>query len=442
VTTEAPSLSLAFNLPPEQAVEYFRAKGMRITSKALDMAAAAHAKSFTVAGVLKAEVLEDIRAALDGAMAEGKTYEQFLKELRPKLQSKGWWGIPHDPETGEVLKGRAMTPRRLRTVYQTNLQSAFMAGRYKAQLENSDQRPYWQYVAVMDNRTRPAHRSLNGRVFRYDDEAWSSLYPPNGYNCRCRVRALSQGDFESEGISLSKGTGRMETNEVNLGGKRGKVSVTGYREPGSNTLFSPDPGFDHNPGQGAFGLDVELARKVQAMKSPEIRSQVWQGLNNSAERLAAYNRWVDNHLGADARPGHSAQVVGFIDDAIAGFMERQMPEAFPVRVVAINEKRLAHAASAKHQEAGIALTQDQYLALPGIVSKPDAVYFDLKHRHFALVRELEDGVIYAALEVDDNLKQVGRLDALVNAYRLKNTAEGAGRLQDANRYIKMGESGR
>jgi len=442
VTTEAPSLSLAFNLPPERSVEYFRAKGMRITSKARDMDAAAHARSFTVAGVLKAEVLEDIRAALDGAMAEGKSYEQFLKELRPKLLTKGWWGIPHDPATGEVLKGRAMTPRRLRTVYQTNLQGSFMAGRYVAQLENSDQRPYWKYVAVLDHRTRPRHRALAGRVFRYDDPIWRYIYPPNGYNCRCRVVALSQADFEADGGLLSKGGEFLETRNIPVGNKGKTVPVTGYKDPGTGEWFGPDVGFDHNPGQGAFGLDVELARKVQAMKSPEIRSQVWQGLNNSAERLAAYNRWVDSHLGADARPGHSAQVVGFIDDAIANFMEQQLPEVTPIRVVAINEKRLAHAASAKHRGAGIALTQDQYLALPGIVSKPDAVYFDLKHRHFALVRELEDGVIYAALEVDDNLKQVGRLDALVNAYRLKNTAEGAGRLQDANRYIKMGESGR
>nr|WP_255680834.1 phage minor head protein [Azonexus sp. R2A61] len=403
------------------------------------MEAAAHARSATVAGVLKAEVLEDIVGALDEALAEGKTYQQFLQKLQPKLKARGWWGkVPADPETGEVQSGRSMTPHRLRHVYQMNLQSSYMAGRNKAQLENADQRPYWQYVAVMDHRTRPAHRSLNGRTFRYDDPAWGALYPPNGHKCRCRVKALSSADFEAEGVVLSRGEGRMETNEIDLGGKRGKVSVTGYRDPGTNTLFAPDPGFDHSPGRGAYGLDIELARKVQAMKRPEIRSQVWQGLNGSPERLADYHGWMNRVLDA-GRAGSSAQVVGFVDDRVASFMAAQRPEVEPVRVLAINEKRLLHADSVRHQADGIALTRDQYAMLPGVLAKPDAVYFDTLHRNFVYVRQLaDDGVIYVAVDVAYNVKKVGVIDALVNAYRLPGTAEGAGRLA-SERYLRMGK---
>lgn len=436
---DSASLALAFNLPPERAVEYFRAKGLRVTSGWRDIEAAAHAKAFTVAGVLKADALQDIRGALDTAITSGKTYQQFVQELKPKLRARGWWGEkPADPETGEVQPGRGMTPHRLRTVYQTNLQSAYMAGRYKAQLEDADRRPYWEYVAVMDHRTRPAHRSLNGRVFRYDDPAWSALYPPNGYNCRCRVRALSQADFDAEGIALSKGDGQMETIDVDLGGKRGKVSVTGYRDPGTGQRFAPDPGFDHNPGRGAYGLDVELARKVQAMKSPEIRSQVWQGLNGSPERLADYHGWTNRVLDA-GRAGSSAQVLGFVDDGVAGFMQALRPEREPVRVLAISEKRLLHADSARHQAEGIALTRDQYAMLPGVVAKPDAVYFDTVRANFVYVRQLaDDGVIYLAVDAADKVKKVGVIDALVNAYRLPGTKEGAGRLA-TDRYVRMVE---
>ncbi len=179
-----PNLSLAFNLPPEQAVKYFESKGMAITWGWRDMAAAAHARAFTVAGVTKLDVLEDIRTELQRAMNEGRTYADFKRDLIPLLQKKGWWGklAQTDMETGE-MHGKGLTPRRLETIFRTNLQSSYMAGRYQAQLADVDNRPWWMYVAIMDNRTRPQHSSLNGRVFRYDDPFWQKFYPPNGYNC-------------------------------------------------------------------------------------------------------------------------------------------------------------------------------------------------------------------------------------------------------------------
>jgi SPP1 gp7 family putative phage head morphogenesis protein len=44
-----------------------------------------------------------------------------------------------------------------------------------------------QYRAVLDDRTRSEHAALNGLTARADDPVWSTIYPPNGWNCRCEV---------------------------------------------------------------------------------------------------------------------------------------------------------------------------------------------------------------------------------------------------------------
>lgn len=442
-TEASPNLSVAFNLPPQRALDYFRSKGLATSTRALSFTAADHAKAFTVAGVLKAEVLADIRTAMDKALAEGKTFSTFVDELEPKLRARGWWGNkPHDTATGEVLPGRGMTPYRLDTVFRTNAQSAYMAGRYQAMLENADRRPWWEYVAVMDNRTRPSHAALNGRVFRYDDPAWAALYPPNGYRCRCRVRARSEGDVARENIATSSG-GALEKITVDLG-KRGKVPLTGWRDPSTGKLFTPDIGFDHSPA-GTLGVDIALARTVQALKSPKLREQTWQHLNNNPQRLVAWKDKIDQVVatrGQTPRPGASvgqASVLGFVNDQVAAFSRRMEPTVEPARVLAITDKALLHADSADHLVDGIALSADQYVMLPGIVSKPDAVFWDFKHSNLVYTLDLADGsVIYLAATLDKESKKIGRIDAMVNAYRLPIGKDGADRLLTV-RYARMGK---
>lgn len=396
---DAANLALAMALPHERAIEYFEAKGLRISSRALDLVSEAHARAFTVAGVLKAEALQDIRTAMEKAIADGQTFDAFTRGLRAKLKTQGWWGVPTDPTTGEILPGRAMTPHRLRTVFQTNTQSAYMAGRYKAQLENADQRPYWQYVAILDSRTRPRHRSLHGRIFRYDDPAWGVLYPPNGYNCRCRVKALSADEFAAEGGALSQGEGHLETVEADLGPRGGKVKVQGYRDPATRDLFAPDPGFDSNPGAGAYGVDMALARRVQALPSREIRTQAWQALNNSPLRLAQFQAAAGEVLNGTTLAGRAPQVLGFVAEALS-----------VGRVVTLSDADLVRAVRSQ------AVGEDGLMALPGVVARPDVAY--TQGGAVVLGRQLDDGLLCVELPAPAD----GRIDLPATVRRIRGDA--------------------
>ncbi|RRW89157.1 phage minor head protein [Pandoraea apista] len=244
----AVDLAYAMTLPPEKAIEYFRSKGYTIGFHWQDVAAQTQARAFTVAGVLKTDILQDVRQAFDKQLTQGQTLAGFKRELMPVLERKGWLGkgLIVDEGTGEI-EGKRLSPRRLETIFRTNMQSAYMAGRYASQMERIDTHPYWEYVAVLDNRTRPTHRALSGRVYRHDDPFWLTFYPPNGFRCRCRVRTRTRAYVEQNGVPVLDSHGRMvEVEIVDRSGR--KTRALAYVDPVTGKKTMPDPGFGANPG--------------------------------------------------------------------------------------------------------------------------------------------------------------------------------------------------
>jgi len=253
-----PELSGIFGMEPEAAVRYLESKGYAITWDWHEMLDEAHARAFTVAKATRVDMLQDIRAALTDALKNGGTLRDFQKNLTPVLQAKGWWGkqIIVDSQ-GNAEVAQLGSPRRLKTIYQTNLQSAYMAGRYQAMKASADSHPYWQYVAVMDGKTRPSHRAMNGRIFRHDDGLWEAAFPPNGFNCRCRARPMSEYSVEQEGRAPESSQGRLMQIEKEAGtdkrsGEIRKTTVTGIKVTGADgkpVTFAPDAGFSFNAGK-------------------------------------------------------------------------------------------------------------------------------------------------------------------------------------------------
>jgi len=254
---EMPDLLYALNLPPEKVIEYFKNKGYTFSWDWYDTWQEIHTKVFTVAKAMRLDILKDIREEIQRAIEDGTTFQEFKKNLEPRLKAKGWWGkiLIEDGKGGaEVVQ--LGSPWRLRTIYQTNLQTSYMAGRYKSLRDNVDDRPYWQYVAILDSKTRPSHRALHGKVFRWDDPIWNSLYPPNGWGCRCRVRALSEKDIKRKGLKVESSQGNLVKIDRIVSKKTGEIQqVTGYN-PETGEITAPDAGWDYNVGKEAWEPDL------------------------------------------------------------------------------------------------------------------------------------------------------------------------------------------
>lgn len=256
-------LSYLFGRPPEQVVQYFQSKGYVFSWDWRDTLQEAHAKGFTVAKAMRLDILQDIRDAVQKiGVEQGGTGIQFQRYLMPILQEKGWWGkvmVGDGQGGGQTVQ--LGSPRRLQTIYDTNLQTGYQSGRWKSQWEDRDNRPYWMYVAVLDSRTRPLHRALNGKVFRADDPFWMYFYPPNGWRCRCRVRALTAAEVEALGLKVESSEGALSFKDVVINEKTGETAqVAVYKETdtlGQPITVSPDAGWSYNPGQAAWQPDLD-----------------------------------------------------------------------------------------------------------------------------------------------------------------------------------------
>jgi SPP1 gp7 family putative phage head morphogenesis protein len=253
-------LNFALSLKPEKAIEYLNTKGYRISFRWDDIEAQAHAKAFTVAGAMKLDILETIRGELTAALESGTTFAQFKKELTPRLQKLGWYGKAVEvvnEQTGEVRTTR-VDGHRLRTIYTTNLQSAYSAGRYDGFMAD-DNIKYLRYNAILDRKTRRTHAEMNGIILPKDHPWWDTNYPPNGWRCRCSVSGVTES--------------RMKRN--------------GWKPFEGDPKGIADPAFQNNPGKDKTPIDTVAWQKaekvstsarlgfVKDMIRPEQRQKVW-----------------------------------------------------------------------------------------------------------------------------------------------------------------------
>lgn len=238
-------------LPFKEAIEAFqrRARNLDPSFSWLDRWGLEHGRMFTVAKTAGFQYGNEVLAVLadaigKGALEGGKTFQQFVKEVTPKLQALGWWGRAPmtDPLTGETSMVQLGSLRRLKTIFDVNLRVSYAAGKWEQAQRLKDRRPWLRYVAVMDDRTRHEHREWHGTILGVDHEWWSTHFPPNGWNCRCTVMQLGQADLDRNGW-------KPNDKPPPGGSTEWENKRTGVTEIVPDGI---DPGFVHNPGKGAL----------------------------------------------------------------------------------------------------------------------------------------------------------------------------------------------
>ena len=210
-----------------------------------DLQKAQHERAFVVAGAMKADLLEDLSKAVLKAADEGKGLEEFRRQFREIVQTRGWHGW-----TGEgTAKGEAW---RTRVIYQTNMATSYASGRM-AQLRDG-KFSIWVYKHGNAKDPRIQHLAWDGVALPPDHPFWETHAPPNGWGCTCRIR----------GANSDAGVRRA-------GGDPGKRLPDGWDaiSPKTGAPVGIDKGWDYKVGAAAADDLAQLvARKAADLPTP------------------------------------------------------------------------------------------------------------------------------------------------------------------------------
>jgi hypothetical protein len=384
------AVASAIGLPFDEAIDFFKAKTRIPTTHWTDVWRTGHSHGFTVAGATTDALLSDFQDALKRALKDGTTLATFRGDFDRIVAKHGW-----------EYNG---TPGwRSKIIYETNLSTAYSAGRY-AQLTEPETLaafPYWRYQHSGSSHPRLQHLAWNGLTLRADDPFWASHYPPNGWRCGCRVVPISD-----------RGLARM--------GKSGPdtappIQTRAWRNPKTgeehHVPVGIDPGFDYNPGlawqQGGRAIPVKAPDLVQILPHGSVE------------------------------PATPKQIAEFVKDPQGeipvGRLSEQVQQALGIETDTV---RLSADTMEWQRIAFPNLTVDEYQALPTVLAQPDAVLTDgalrvllLRLDHGVFAAELANGDSKAALAVwrfyladphrvrqlgADMMLKLGTLDRLLN----------------------------
>jgi SPP1 gp7 family putative phage head morphogenesis protein len=354
-----------FGVQFKGAIENLKGKLPEGTMAWDDLAGPVHGKVFAIAGATNLDLVADIQKSLVSALEKGTTIAQFRKDFDASVQQYGW-----------TYKGKRGW--RTAVIFNNNMRSAHMAGRWEQLLANSDRRPYLQYRTAGDSRVRPQHRAWNGLIYPIGDSFWQTHYPPNGWGCRCTIRAYSDGDLGQLGVKPSEPFD-VKTRRV--------VSQDG--EIKDQVPVGIDPGWDHNVGQSwiapELSLGQKLARLPDYLRGPMVDKAISPAFQKVlSERFKAFRTMAQT---APAGIG-GAQVVGYLDSRTLAAVAAKVPDlvldSVSVGIFDRSAMQLDGATKA-NIKAGLAWPEEWVNDLPENLRNYRAVLWDIKNQVLVVI---------------------------------------------------------
>lgn len=370
------------DLPFEEAIEFFRRKTNVPTARWNDLWHEQHDAGFMVAGAMKADLLADLRAAVDKAISQGTTLETFRQDFDVIVAKHGWaYNGTRNWRTDVILN--------------TNIRTSYMAGRFQ-QMSDPDtlaDRPYWEYRHGDSINARAEHLAWHGKVLRADDPWWQTHYPPNGWGCKCKVFALSDPDLQELGKS-----GPDPAPEVITGTKVDRKTGVVYEVPDGVDL-----GFAYTPGR-AYNAAQVFAERIGKLPTDLGALTMREQLDTALPYLSKdFAGWMDEVARAGYRAKGEHRVIGALSPRVVAHLEAAGHAPASAAVI-VTDKDVLHMLRDAKQAAKKSVAQASLRHLPRILGKPVAVLWDKRDPGLLYVFDPPAGDRKAKIVVKVNLE--------------------------------------
>ena len=453
---------------PQKALDYIKQKKLQIGFNYQDVWNEEHLTAFTAAKVMQLDILQDMKESIEKAIENGETLEQFKKNLLPILYQKGWTGkqLIEDPITKEIKEVYIDTPSRLKTIYETNLRSAYMKGRFD-RAYNSTLHPYLMYRIGPSKNHRKEHLEWDGLILDKNDPFWLSHNPPNGWGCKCYTVAISKArkeKYEKEGIPTADGDG--QTKKIKVKTQRPKIEYTTYINKRNGTISKVpkgvDPAFNFN--QGNYNRDLVLfndfMKKVQD-KFPSQYQNISETILRSEIKKEQFENWIkgafeydsDNPQNASVATGgtqggqtpqssnpKSITAIGFIDSAVKNYLKNQNIDIGESITIGLEARLLNSIKAKRHAKKNEALeAKDAEYIIKCILE--GKVYFQTDNKYIIYLYKIEENK-YLQISIATEINFSGRnsgitIPAVRNIQFINETQKKSKYDADTKKWIKI-----
>lgn len=180
----------SFGVPSKDALDYLKSQIPVSKDEYADLERKVQFRAFTVSKLAEADFVNKAKESLIDGIEHSKSFSEIWDEFK-KIGSDA---------------GVDISAGYFETVYRTNIQSAYNAGRLIRYKNN--QPPAWELLFMEDGNMSEICTALmnevGGKAIKSDDPFWSTVgFPPYHYNCRATFRAVYDYELNEGEIALA-----------------------------------------------------------------------------------------------------------------------------------------------------------------------------------------------------------------------------------------------